>query len=133
MTPNPTPADLKARYPEFTQVPDPTITLIIEEVSPMVDDGWEASDRKPGVLALAAHVLSREGYPARAGAGGGTFDPTARPVLSRKVGDVSVTFGRTDGGSDEGGGSNGYNFKSTVYGQTFLRLLRLNAPAVALV
>lgn len=132
MTPNPTSADLKARYPEFTQVPDPTVTLIIEEVSPMVDDGWEVSDQKPGVLALAAHVLSREGYPARAGAGGGTFDPTARPVVNRKVGDVSVTYGRTDGGAAEGA-SNGYNYKSTVYGQTFLRLLRLNVPSVALV
>lgn len=133
MIPVPTAADLKARYPEFTGVADPLVTAIIAEVNGMVDDGWDVSDQKPGVLALAAHVLSREGYPARAGAGGGTFDPTARPVLARKVGDVSVTFGRTDGGSDEGGGVTGYNYKSTVYGQTFLRLLRLNVPAVGLV
>lgn len=133
MIPVPAASDLKSRYPEFTGVADTVINAIISEVNGMVDDGWEVSDQKPGVLALAAHVLSREGYPARAGAGGGTFDPTARPVLARKVGDVSVTYGRTDGGSDEGGGASGYNFKSTVYGQTFLRLMRLNVAAVGLV
>lgn len=132
MTPNPTSAELKARYPEFAGVADLLVDMIIAEVSPMVDDGWVAADRKPGVLALAAHTLSREGYPARAGAGGGAFDPTNRPVISRKVGDVAVTYGRTDGGADEAS-SGGYNYKSTVYGQTFLRLLRLNSPAVALV
>lgn len=132
MLPVPTAADLKARYPEFTGVADALVNAIIAEVNPMVDEGWEVGDQKPGVLALAAHTLSREGYPARAGAGGGSFDPTNRPIINRKVGDVSVTYGRTDGGADEAA-SGGYNYKSTVYGQTFLRLLRLNAPAVGLV
>lgn len=131
MNPIPAASDLKTRYPEFNGVSDAVVNAIIAEVNGMVDDGWEVSDQKPAVLALAAHTLSREGYPGRA-TNPNSFDPTNRPILSRKVGDVSTTFGRTDGGAAEGG-ANSYNYSSTVYGQTFLRLLRLNAPAVGLV
>lgn len=132
MTPNPTPAEFKARYPEFTGVTDALVSAIIAEVSPMVDDGWVAHDQKPAVMALAAHTLSREGYPDRLDPNGDGFDGSMGPILSRKVGDVSVTWGRADGGAAASSGSR-YNYQSTVYGQTFLRLMRLNVPAVALV
>lgn len=136
MIPTPTSADFKARYPEFIGVADSVVTMVIDEVKGMVDEGWELSDQKPGILALAAHQLTLEGYPARSGGAGGgsggTFDPTNRPVLSRKVGDVAVTYGRTDNARGDGGGA-GYDYSSTIYGRAFLRLLRLNAPAVGLV
>lgn len=126
MTPNPTAADLKARYPEFTGVSDATVTIIIGEVSPMVDSGWVSHDQAPGVLALAAHVLFTEGQLTRPS--GGSIDPTGRVVMSRKVGDVAVTYGRNDGG-----GSKTSEYATSVYGRHFLRLLRLNAPAAAAV
>lgn len=132
MTPNPTAAQLKTRYPEFTPVADLTVDAIIAEVSPMVDDGWFEADRVPGVLALAAHQLFTEGYPARSGEGGGTIDPTGRVVLGRKVGDVQVTYGRTDAQRSEGGSSLS-TYSTSVYGKTWLRLLKLNVPAVGLV
>lgn len=95
----------------------------------MVDDGWIEADRKPGVLALAAHQLSMEGYPSRV-TNGGVVDPSNRIVTQRKVGDVSVTYGRVD--TVRAGGS-GSEYSTTVYGKAFRRLLKLNAPAVGLV
>ena len=128
-------ADLKARYPEFTPVDDALITLVIAEAAPMIDDGWEVSDQKPGILALAAHLLSMEGWPKRSALPAGSPVPATagRQVLMRKVGDVTTQYAQT--GSASGGGPSGLLSQLTLtpYGNRFRQLLKLNAPAIALV
>lgn len=129
-----TAADLKARYPEFTPVDNGLVTLVIAEAAPMVDDGWEVSDQKPGILALAAHLLSMEGWPKRAGLPAGSPVPATagRQVLMRKVGDVTTQYAQSGGA---GSGSSGLvsSLTLTPYGNRFRQLLKLNAPAIALV
>ena len=129
MTPNPTPLQLKTRYPEFTGVADTTVAALISEASPMVDEGWEEGDRLPGVLALTAHYLSLEGYPGRTSPTS-AFDVnnSGRNVVSRKVGDVAVQFRDAQGEGNSGTASLG----TTAYGRRFLQLLRLNSPAIGL-
>lgn len=128
----PSASDLKARYPEFNGVGDALVTMVIAEVAPMVDDDWEAGDQKPAIMALAAHNLSLEGYPARAA--GGSFNPTTtvQQMTSRKVGDVSVTFEQTSSSPGSGSGL-ASTLGLTVYGRTFARLMKLNVPAIGLV
>lgn len=126
-------ADLKARYPEFTPVDDALVTLVIAEAAPMVDDGWEVWDQKPGIIALAAHLLSMEGWPKRASNPTGSIPASAgRQVLMRKVGDVTTQYAQSGGSAD---GSSGLlsSLTMTPYGNRFRQLLKLNAPAIALV
>lgn len=127
-------ADLKARYPEFTNVDNALVTLVIAEAAPMVDDGWEPSDQKPGIIALAAHLLSMEGWPKRAVLPAGSPVPATagRQVLMRKVGDVTTQYAQSGGSAD---GSSGLISQLTLtpYGNRFRQLLKLNAPAIALV
>lgn len=128
-------ADLKARYPEFTPVNDDLVNLVIAEAAPMVDDGWETQDQKPGIIALAAHLLSMEGWPKRAALPAGSPVPATagRQVLMRKVGDVTTQYAQT--GATAGSGSSGLISQLTLtpYGIRFRQLLKLNAPAIALV
>lgn len=125
----PTASDLKARFPEFTSVPDATVNLILAEAINAVGETWLERDRFPATLYLAAHMLAMEGEPGRSA--GGTGGGVSGPVRRRKVGDVETEFagfGRTDGlGRTDAG------YELTAYGRQFLRLLRLNFPAVMVV
>ena len=128
-----TAADVKARYPEFTGVNDALITSVIAEASPMVDDGWEVSDQKPAIMAFTAHLLSLEGYPARAANSQAPLPAGAgREVIMRKVGDVTTQYAQ---GSSAGGSATSLtsSLGLTVYGRRFAQLLKLNAPAIGLV
>lgn len=133
MVQTPTAADVKARYPEFTGVNDALITSVIAEASPMVDDGWEVSDQKPAIMAFTAHLLSLEGYPARAANSQAPLPAGAgREVIMRKVGDVTTQYAQ---GSSAGGSATSLtsSLGLTVYGRRFAQLLKLNAPAIGLV
>lgn len=129
----PSAAEIKARYPEFTGVADATIMLVLAEGLPMVDDGWELSDQKPALMAFTAHLLSLEGYPARAANAQAPLPAGAgREVLMRKVGDVTTQYAQS--GSAGGSGSSLMSSLGlTVYGRRFAQLLKLNAPAIGLV
>lgn len=137
MIPKPLAADLKARYPEFVPVADVLIAAVIDEAYWMVDEGWEVSDRTPGILALTAHLLAMEGWPDRASLGVGAPIPpgAGKEVLMRKVGDVTVQYGSSGSGGSSGGGGVGLlsGLALTPYGRRFAQLLKLNAPAIGLV
>ena len=124
----PTAAELKARFPEFTDVSDTLVNLILAEASAQVGETWLERDRKPATLYLAAHMLAMEGEPARSA--GGTGGGTSGPVRRRKVGDVETEFAGFGGGAVDGSMS---NYGLTAYGLRFLDLLRKNFPAVAVV
>lgn len=133
MVDTPSAAEIKARYPEFTGVADATIMLVLAEGLPMVDDGWELSDQKPALMAFTAHLLSLEGYPARAANSQAPLPAGAgREVIMRKVGDVTTQYAQ---GSSAGGSGTSLtsSLGLTVYGRRFAQLLKLNAPAIGLV
>ena len=134
MNPTPSASDLKARYPEFTPVNDDLVASILAEASPMVDDSWVPTDQKPAVLALAAHLLSMEGWPKRASLPAGAPLPAnaGRTIVRRKVGDVETQYADNSGSSGGGSGLTS-SLSLTPYGTRFRQLLKLNAPAIALV
>lgn len=127
----PTAADLKARFPEFAAVSDTLINLILEEASARVGDTWLERDRKPATLYLAAHLLKSQGEPDRTNNVNGEMLPSG-PVQVRQVGDVRVEFGSSGGGANVVY-SGSADFERTAYGREYLRLLRMNFPAVAVV
>lgn len=137
MIPKPLPADLKARYPEFTPVSDVLVAAVIGEAYQMVDEGWEEADRTPAILAFAAHLLAMEGWPGRASLGVGAPMPpgAGKEVIMRKVGDVTVQYASSGSGGSSGGGGVGLlsSLALTPYGRRFAQLLKLNAPAIGLV
>lgn len=125
----PTSSDFKARFPEFCKVSNALVSMILGEAAGQVGETWLERDRKPATLYLAAHLLAMEGEPGRSA--GGTGGGITGPMKRRKVGDVETEFagfGRTDanGRTDAG-------YELTAYGRQFLRLLRLNFPAIAVV
>lgn len=105
----------------------PRIQIALTDAGRSVDSDWIAADQDPAVMALAAHYLVTEG--AFAAAGGPSA--TRGAVTSEKLGDASYTYARL--GSGAAGAGSASEFASTVYGQTYLRLLRRNVAGVAIV
>jgi len=131
----PSTSDFKARYPEFAQVSDELVNLVLTEAAGFVAETWREADRAPAIMALAAHMLAIEGEPQRSTGGSGGASTVSGPVQSAKVGDVSVTFKGWNVGAG-GGGSSGPisdSYVQTAYGQRFLTYLRRNFPAVVVV
>ena len=134
----PTLADFRARYPEFTPVPDGLAAGVVTEAGLFVDETWRDSDRAPAVLALAGHLLSREGEPGRSStlAAGGALAaaPGALGSLTgMSVGDVSVSYSDASSASSSGDGASASDYSTTAYGRLFLRLRARNFPAVMVV
>lgn len=128
----PTASDFKTRYPEFTGVADATVTAVIGEASPMVDDDWHEPDQKPAIMAFTAHLLTMEGYPTRtANVEAPLKASVGREMVSRKVGDVTTQYAQTTSASSSTSLSSSLSL--TPYGRRFAQLLKLNAPAIGLV
>ena len=104
----------------------PRIQIALTDAGRSVDTDWIDADRDPAVMALAAHYLVTEG--AFAAAGGPSA--TRGAVTAEKLGDASMTYARLGGGAT---GAMASEFATTVYGQTYLRLLRRNVAGVAIV
>lgn len=126
----PTLADFRTRFPVFAAVPDETAEAVLAEAIANVGGTFIERDRTPAILYLTAHLLAADGWLSGAGAGGGGAAVTG-PIRSRTVGDVSVTFAGVS--SKAGDGSIVGQYLSTVYGQRYLALLRLNSPAILVV
>lgn len=123
-----TAADLKARYPEFNAVSDTYIEAVLSEAALSVDETWIATDRVPATLALAAHMMTLEGEPART-ANGGVGGATAE-VKRVKVGDVETEFNVAAPASGAGGAD---DYGSSLYGAAFLRYRRRSFPGIIVV
>lgn len=127
----PTVDDLTTRFPVFAKVSPDLLQLIIEEATADVGVNWIEKDRTPAILYFAAHLLASQGHAGATGTGGGGAATTGA-IKRRKVGDVETEFVGAAAVSAGGwGGSPLYD--STIYGQMFLRLLRRNFPAIAVV
>ena len=103
----PTPTDLKTRYPAFAAVDDAAIQYWLTDAARFVDTSWMEGDYGPAKLAYAAHNLAAN-------------DSTALPqgVTQFKSGVVNISL------SDAQASATG--FETTRYGMEYLALLRRN-------
>jgi hypothetical protein len=117
-----TAADLKAAFPRFDAVPDPTVEFWLTQARRSVDQSWTEGDYAMGQMLLAAHLMTLEGLgtgaEAEAAANGASGFKTIRSG--------SLTLERFDKGSASGS-------TGTSYGDRFAALARLNVggPRVA--
>ena len=119
----PTAAEFKVRYPEFISVDNGRVDMYLALAAEGVSQSWTELDYREGIMALAAHQMSMEGEPQ----GGGGFI-TTRAVTKRVVGDVAVSY------ADPRNGNAVWEYYAlSVYGMTYVRLMRLNTPAIAAV
>lgn len=109
-----TPADLKARFPEFAAVDDARVQYWLTDAARIVTDGWGA-DEDVGLILLAAHNLA---------AGGALATGQSFPVgvTSFKSGTFSIGFSDASAAAQAAGG-----YGSTRYGIMFRSLLRVHA------
>jgi hypothetical protein len=132
ITPVPTAAQFKARFPIFANVTKEVIDAVIVEAMGSVDQSWIEPDQVVALFYLVAHLLVREGHlAASVGAQGAVI--TRGPVTSVRVGDVSTTYATA---SSESGGSLGTGsdwLLSTEYGRRFWALRQRSFPAVLVV
>lgn len=117
----PTANQLQTRFPAFAAVDDAYIDLIILEASRSVDESWLEDDYQNAIMYLAAHIMFSEGVT-------GDIDPaTTGAIVSDKLGDASTTY------ANHTTSSSSSDYGTTIYGRGYLRLLRLNHPAVAVI
>jgi hypothetical protein len=131
----PSAADFKARYPEFTAVPDVTVTAVIADAEGEVGATWIDQDRRPAVLALSAHWLAGQGYQHAQNGEGGSAVPVAGPLRSSKVGDVDESYGAAGKAPGAPGGKDAAasDLSATAYGQRFMALRRRSFPSAMVV
>lgn len=114
----PTASEFKTRFsPVFDDVGDLRIEAVMAEAARMVDESWEEADYQPAINYATAHGLVMEGVITSVAA-----LTTAGRIKSRSLGDASTTY-ESSGSSAPGTDS---WFASTIYGQQFIRLRRVN-------
>lgn len=134
----PTPADLKAFYPESTSIVDSNPTLvsaILAEAERETNSTWDDADRFAGVMTLTMHWMIRRGLLAQTISVGGTTTIGGIQVSGAaqrfRVGDTEVAFASNSSSGSSGGSSGGSasgDYDSTIYGQRWLELLARNSP-----
>ena len=127
----PAPAAFKARFPNFSDVDNAYIQLLLDDAVLRFGDGWYERDRALAQMLFVAHVLASEGAVDGSGGSGGGGASTGN-VKRRKVGDVEVEFAGMSA-SSSGGGALGDYLSGTMYGRQLLLLMRLNFPAITVV
>jgi len=114
----PTPADLKARYPAFAGVGDPTLQLYLDDAADMVSPSWLERDYIPAKCALAAHRMALLGIGATS-----QIDQFALSGVERvKSGALDVSLSAAKVAQSATGG-----LRSTPYGRAFRIMLLRNA------
>lgn len=113
----PTPATLKAKYPEFESVPDATVQAWLDDAYVDVDASW-GDNQARGQLLLAAHWLVLAGQPGVSSGGGGSIGVSG-PIKRDKVGDAETEFFGW-GAANPGAG----DFGLSIYGRQYYELMR---------
>jgi len=118
---DPTPAEIKARWPVFAAVPDPVVQAAIDEAKRQVDESWFEGDYTNAVSLYAAHVLTLDGQ--GTGAGAVIAGQGLQGVSRIKSGVLDVSFADGAGG---GGASGSDPLDWSPYGQRFKMLRKQN-------
>lgn len=132
----PTVETFKARYPEFSAVPNTLVNLVLNEAFVTVGDGWHEDDRAKAQSLLVAHSLAMEGEPQRSNAlnSGGSSNPiNVGPVVEMQDRDVRVKFANTleTTGRNSKLGDISQGYMQSHYGKEYYLLMCRNVDAVA--
>lgn len=117
----PDPAYIKARYPDFANVPNATIQAYIDDCP--VDNSWLESDYMRAIALWVCHTMSINGI-----GGDDVAEFAASGIKSFRSGALDVSFAENDTSSSDIGG-----WDASKYGKQFFMLLRQNkgGPRVA--
>ena len=108
-----TPADFKARFPEFDSVDDSRIQLFIDDATLVLNESYWGVKYDLGICYLTAHYLA---IAERTSLGAGA-DGAYSSVASRAVDGTSISYSQPT--IDRLGDS---YYMSTVYGQRYIQL-----------
>lgn len=111
----PTPADLKARYPAFADVADATVQVYLDDTKTSVDHSWSETYYLLGKVAKAAHDMALLGIGKRSEAEGWA----AAGLTAIRTGNFNASFSDAKVAKASGG-----TLAATPYGLIFKRLLR---------
>jgi hypothetical protein len=143
----PTLAEFRARFPEFSEIPDATVQIAISDATCFADGTWIDSEYckncKVAIALLAAHFLASQlimasTLPNVAPLPDGGFVIAGGEVTSLRFETMSVGFSpsKASGGGGGGGTASGgeyCDFCMTPYGSRYLDMLKVNQPAIAVV
>lgn len=115
----PTPAELKAMFPDFVTVDDSTVQLYIDMANRNVDETWLEADYKRAIMSLAAHLMALMGIGKSPEAVAVTGGLAIFQTIKSK--DLSLTkFDRPASDNDF------WQWSATRYGKLYRALLQLN-------
>jgi hypothetical protein len=131
----------RSYFPEFVDIPDARIQLMIDEAACSIDDSWAhncaMADCTLAILYLAAHLLTMLLFAASAlpqtdSSGGGVISGGEVTGVSFET--MKVTYSASQMQVEKGGSKESvYSYESTPYGQRYLDLLKVNFPAILIV
>jgi len=119
----PTLADFRIAFPEFSEVPDETVQYYLDLASELVCESLWSSELKyqRAVMLVAAHMLYLS-LQRESGAGGG-IQP-GQLIASESVGDVSVSMDNSLLAINAKYDPITHAYNQTAYGREYLMLLR---------
>lgn len=112
----PTPADLKAMFPEFATVSDDIVQIYLDLANRFVDETWLEGDFANAIMFLAAHFLAIMGY-------GKSADTYSNLSIFQTIRSGSLTLTRFDKSQQT---DDFMNFNATRYGKMYRMLLKMN-------
>lgn len=113
----PTPAELIARYPAFTDVASDVRQYWLTDAERFVDESWTETDYAPALMAMAAHNMTLAGLGSDAAA---TADIPSG-ISKLKSGSLDVTFTESAANARAAG-----SLDATRYGAEYKLLLKRN-------
>lgn len=132
MTATPTAAEFKDRYPAFSAVGDAIVDEVMAEAASRVGAEWIEADKRPAMMAYAAHALTLEGWGSPAVSVGGASMQVAGEVDRITVGDVTASFGGKVRANVAVSARDDL-LAETAYGRRFMDIRKRNAIGVLVV
>ena len=114
--PVPTAAEFRVRFPSFAAVLDAPITAALSECKGRASQSWDEADYRLGVMLLAAHSLTLDGF-------GASVETQLKDFESIGVGSIKLAIRTPDGRAGV--------LTATSFGNRFVELAaRCGGPAV---
>jgi hypothetical protein len=123
----PTLAEFRARFPIFTQHPDPQIEMILEEATNTIDTSWRELDYKIAIMYLTAHLLAVDASQSGDEVAVGSAGSSSGVVSSESFGGMSISYATNSALQVAASKS---TWGETEYGRRFYQLLVRNKPAI---
>lgn len=132
MTTTPTAAEFKDRYPAFSAVGDAIVDDVMAEASSRVGASWIEADKRPAMMAYAAHALTLEGWGSPSVSVGEASMQVAGEVDQIRVGDVHASFGGKTR-AEVSMTARDDLLAETAYGRRFIEIRKRNSIGVMII